>query len=102
MNGQSFIACCTKDVYRWHKNKHSTPFLYYHFISFRPFSVTPEIGTLPVQESMQVTIEYTPQKTGDHNADLVLTYDTGMCIEVLNKIIVSLVFIDLKSVFFLN
>lgn len=44
---------------------------------FRPFSVTPEIGTLPVQESMQVTVEYTPQKTGDHHEDLVLSYDTG-------------------------
>ncbi|XP_071173399.1 hydrocephalus-inducing protein homolog isoform X10 [Mytilus edulis] len=43
----------------------------------KPFSVTPEIGTLPVQESMQVTVEYNPQKTGDHNSELVVSYDTG-------------------------
>jgi hydrocephalus-inducing protein len=44
---------------------------------YRPFSVQPEIGTLPVQESMQVTVEYNPQKTGDHHSELVLSYDTG-------------------------
>ncbi|KAK3085440.1 hypothetical protein FSP39_003318 [Pinctada imbricata] len=43
----------------------------------KPFSVTPEIGTLPVNESMQVTVEFTPQKAGDHNSELVLHYDTG-------------------------
>lgn len=42
-----------------------------------PFSVTPEIGTLAVQDSMQVTVEFTPQKVGDCNSDLVLHYDTG-------------------------
>lgn len=44
---------------------------------YRPFSVTPEIGTLAVQDSMQVTVEFTPQKVGDCNSDLVLHYDTG-------------------------
>ena len=39
--------------------------------------MTPEIGTLPVNDSMQVTVEFTPQKTGDHLANLVLHYDTG-------------------------
>jgi len=26
---------------------------------------------------MQVTVEYNPQKTGDHHSELVLSYDTG-------------------------
>lgn len=43
--------------------------------------MTPEIGTLPVQESMQVTVEYNPQKTGDHNSELVVSYDTGKITE---------------------
>ncbi|XP_078688637.1 hydrocephalus-inducing protein-like [Branchiostoma floridae x Branchiostoma belcheri] len=43
----------------------------------RPFSVSPACGVLPVGESMQVTVEFTAPTTGDHVADLVLTYDTG-------------------------
>ncbi|XP_035679087.1 LOW QUALITY PROTEIN: hydrocephalus-inducing protein homolog [Branchiostoma floridae] len=43
----------------------------------RPFSVSPSCGVLPVGESMQVTVEFTAPTTGDHVADLVLTYDTG-------------------------
>ena len=26
---------------------------------------------------MQVTVEYTPEKAGDHNGEVVLNYDTG-------------------------
>ncbi|XP_069113582.1 hydrocephalus-inducing protein homolog isoform X2 [Argopecten irradians] len=43
----------------------------------KPFSVSPEIGTLPVQDSMQVTVEFNPKKTGDHTKDLNLHYHTG-------------------------
>ncbi|XP_019628796.1 PREDICTED: hydrocephalus-inducing protein homolog [Branchiostoma belcheri] len=46
-------------------------------VNFRPFSVSPACGVLPVGESMQVTVEFTAPTTGDHVADLVLTYDTG-------------------------
>ncbi|XP_046359897.2 hydrocephalus-inducing protein homolog isoform X3 [Haliotis rufescens] len=43
----------------------------------KPFSVSPDIGVLPVKESMQVTVDFQPQQGGDHKADLVLHYDTG-------------------------
>lgn len=49
-----------------------------NYVFYRPFSVQPEIGTLAVQDSMQVTIEFCPQKSGDYKTDLVLHYDTGM------------------------
>lgn len=39
--------------------------------------MTPEIGTLAVQDSMQVTVEFIPDKVGDHRQDLILHYDTG-------------------------
>lgn len=44
---------------------------------YRPFSVKPANGILPVNESLQVTIEFTPTKAGDHQADLELCYDSG-------------------------
>lgn len=39
--------------------------------------MTPEIGTLAVQESLQVSINFVPDKVGDHRSDLVVRYDTG-------------------------
>ena len=39
--------------------------------------MTPEIATLAVQESMQITIEFFPDKVGDHKDDLIVHYDTG-------------------------
>ena len=43
----------------------------------KPFTVTPEIGTLAVNDSMQVTIEFNPTQTGDHHGNLITGYDTG-------------------------
>ncbi|NXL46323.1 HYDIN protein, partial [Podilymbus podiceps] len=42
-----------------------------------PFSVDPSIGTLGVGDTMQVTVEFHPLKTGDHSRSLVVHYDTG-------------------------
>ncbi|NXU58594.1 HYDIN protein, partial [Turnix velox] len=42
-----------------------------------PFSVDPSIGTLGVGDSMQVTVEFQPLKSGDHFGTLVVHYDTG-------------------------
>lgn len=44
---------------------------------FRPFSVTPTCGTLDVGESMQVTVSFNPQTTGDHMENLILHYHSG-------------------------
>ncbi|KAK6174452.1 hypothetical protein SNE40_017727 [Patella caerulea] len=41
------------------------------------FTVTPDIGILSVNDSMQVTVEFKPNKTGDHKTDLILHLDTG-------------------------
>ncbi|KAL5021171.1 hypothetical protein ScPMuIL_000326 [Solemya velum] len=43
----------------------------------KPFTVTPEVSTLAIQESLQVTTEFNPQKVGDHKGELVIHYDTG-------------------------
>lgn len=37
----------------------------------------PPNGILPVNDSIQVTVEFNPFKTGDHQTDLELCYDTG-------------------------
>nr|KAG5712964.1 hypothetical protein BaRGS_021758 [Batillaria attramentaria] len=50
----------------------------------KPFTVTPTIGTLPVNDNLQVTIEFNPTQAGDHHGDLIITYDTG------EKVFVSL------------
>ncbi|XP_047008963.2 hydrocephalus-inducing protein homolog isoform X3 [Ictalurus punctatus] len=42
-----------------------------------PFSVEPSVGTLSVGESMQVTVDFLPRTTGDHNQQLLLHYHTG-------------------------
>ncbi|XP_069735049.1 LOW QUALITY PROTEIN: hydrocephalus-inducing protein homolog [Phaenicophaeus curvirostris] len=42
-----------------------------------PFSVSPSIGTLGTGESMQVTVEFHPLKTGDHSKSLLVHYDTA-------------------------
>ncbi|CAH1779299.1 unnamed protein product [Owenia fusiformis] len=41
------------------------------------FTVSPENGILPENESMQVTVTFTPTYVGNHNEKLVLHYDTG-------------------------
>ncbi|XP_078068145.1 hydrocephalus-inducing protein-like [Mustelus asterias] len=43
----------------------------------KPFIVEPVHGYLEVGESFQVTIEFIPQRIGDHNEDLILHLDTG-------------------------
>ncbi|XP_054055083.1 hydrocephalus-inducing protein homolog isoform X14 [Rissa tridactyla] len=42
-----------------------------------PFSADPSIGTLGIGDTMQVTVEFHPLKTGDHSRSLVVHYDTG-------------------------
>ncbi|NXI34967.1 HYDIN protein, partial [Galbula dea] len=42
-----------------------------------PFSVDPSLGTLAVGDSMQVTVEFQPLRTGDHSGSLTVHYDTG-------------------------
>lgn len=44
---------------------------------YRPFSVKPPNGILPVNDSLQISIEFNPTKTGDHHNDLELCYDSG-------------------------
>ena len=39
--------------------------------------MTPSIGTLAINESVQVTVEFNPEKVGDHRRDLVIHYDSG-------------------------
>ncbi|XP_064315287.1 hydrocephalus-inducing protein homolog [Phalacrocorax carbo] len=42
-----------------------------------PFSVDPSIGTLGIGDTMQVTVDFHPLKTGDHLRSLIVHYDTG-------------------------
>ncbi|XP_009996299.1 PREDICTED: hydrocephalus-inducing protein homolog [Chaetura pelagica] len=42
-----------------------------------PFSVDPSVGTLGTGDTMQVTVEFHPLKTGHHSTSLVVHYDTG-------------------------
>ncbi|XP_075367152.1 hydrocephalus-inducing protein homolog [Mycteria americana] len=42
-----------------------------------PFSVDHSIGTLGIGDTMQVTVEFHPLKTGDHSRSLRVHYDTG-------------------------
>ncbi|XP_072135349.1 hydrocephalus-inducing protein homolog isoform X2 [Mobula birostris] len=42
-----------------------------------PFHVVPIHGKLDAGESMQVTIEFIPQSTGNHSEDLMIHLDTG-------------------------
>uniref|UniRef100_G1MRN0 HYDIN axonemal central pair apparatus protein n=1 Tax=Meleagris gallopavo TaxID=9103 RepID=G1MRN0_MELGA len=50
---------------------------HYHISTRSPFSVDPSIGTLGIGDTMQVTVEFHPLKTGDHCGSLVVHYDTG-------------------------
>ncbi|XP_073706753.1 hydrocephalus-inducing protein homolog [Garra rufa] len=47
-----------------------------------PFSVEPSVGTLDVGQSMQVTVEFLPKTTGDHNQLLLLHYHSGEDIQI--------------------
>ncbi|KAM8946018.1 LOW QUALITY PROTEIN: hydrocephalus-inducing protein homolog [Pelodytes ibericus] len=49
----------------------------FQLLTQRPFSVEPVSGTLVVGGSMQVIVEFQPQKVGDHVQDLIVHYDTG-------------------------
>ncbi|XP_066493063.1 hydrocephalus-inducing protein homolog [Tiliqua scincoides] len=48
----------------------------------RPFCVEPSIGTLGVSETTQFTVEFQPEKTGNHCKDLLVHYDTGEDIHI--------------------
>ncbi|XP_059164892.1 hydrocephalus-inducing protein homolog isoform X11 [Physella acuta] len=49
----------------------------FHLRTEPPFFVTPDIGTLAVKDSMQITIEFKPLFAGDHKGEICLVYDTG-------------------------
>ncbi|XP_065590287.1 hydrocephalus-inducing protein homolog [Cyrtonyx montezumae] len=49
----------------------------YHISTHSPFSVDPSVGTLRIGDTMQVTVDFHPLKTGDHSGSLVVHYDTG-------------------------
>ncbi|XP_060537492.1 hydrocephalus-inducing protein homolog isoform X5 [Pantherophis guttatus] len=55
---------------------------YYQITTQRPFSVKPSIGTLGINETTQFTIDFYPEKSGNHCKDLVIHYDTGEDIHV--------------------
>ncbi|XP_033625714.1 hydrocephalus-inducing protein homolog [Asterias rubens] len=42
-----------------------------------PFLVHPDCGVLAVNESLQVEVTFKPNTVGDHNEDLVVSYDTA-------------------------
>ncbi|NXF39877.1 HYDIN protein, partial [Nyctibius bracteatus] len=42
-----------------------------------PFSVDPSIGCLGIGDTVQVTAEFHPLKTGDHSGSMIVHYDTG-------------------------
>lgn len=48
----------------------------------KPYSVNPPNGILPINETMQVTIEFNPAQTGDQERDLLLKYDTGETVAI--------------------
>ncbi|XP_042303502.1 hydrocephalus-inducing protein homolog [Sceloporus undulatus] len=54
----------------------------YQITTQRPFSAEPSIGTLGVGETTQFTVEFQPEKSGNHCKDLVVHYDTGEDIHV--------------------
>ncbi|XP_025030908.1 hydrocephalus-inducing protein homolog, partial [Python bivittatus] len=54
----------------------------YQITTQRPFSVKPSIGTLGVNETTQFTIDFYPEKSGNHCEDLAVHYDTGEDIHV--------------------
>ncbi len=39
--------------------------------------MSPETGVLDVNDSVQVTVEFTPYSVGDHSGELAVQYDTG-------------------------
>ena len=43
---------------------------------FRPFSVNPDHGILPIGENMQVTVDFQPQKSGEFSKDLTISYES--------------------------
>lgn len=44
----------------------------------RPFSVSPENGSLAVNDSLQVELTFQPMTVGDHNDNLVINFDSGI------------------------
>ncbi|KAM6300471.1 hydrocephalus-inducing protein homolog [Aegotheles albertisi] len=49
----------------------------YRISTRSPFSVDPSLGTLGIGDTVQVTVEFHPLKTGDHSGSLTVHYDTG-------------------------
>ncbi|XP_067327017.1 hydrocephalus-inducing protein homolog [Anolis sagrei] len=54
----------------------------YQITTQRPFSAEPSIGTLGIRETAQFTIDFQPEKSGNHCQDLVVHYDTGEDVHV--------------------
>ena len=63
-------------------------FTYRCFFFYRPFRVLAESSVLPVGGSTQVTLEFKPEKVGDHQKDLVLKYDTGKLPKIIRLMLV--------------
>ena len=62
------FVCVSKKIY---------PLTPPHLTTDSPFSVTPSTATLQVNTCMQVSIDFTPARIGDHSGELVLRYNTG-------------------------
>ncbi|KAM6253129.1 hydrocephalus-inducing protein homolog [Porphyrio hochstetteri] len=50
---------------------------HYSISTQSPFSVDCSVGTLGIGDTVQVTVDFHPLKTGDHSGSLLVHYDTG-------------------------
>ena len=48
-----------------------------YYIRSRPYSVAPQNGTVAIDESIQITVDFAPTTSGEHRQPLVLHYETG-------------------------
>lgn len=52
-------------------------FFFCSLLSDRPFAVSPVSGVIPVNGSLQVTVDFKPLTVGEHSGEIVLHYDAG-------------------------
>lgn len=43
----------------------------------RPFAVNPVSGVIPVDEMLQVSVEFQPVTVGEHVGEMIVHYDSG-------------------------
>lgn len=48
----------------------------YSFMN-RPFAVSPVSGVIPVDEMLQVSVEFQPVTVGEHVGEMIVHYDSG-------------------------